>query len=163
MRFTNIKPEYAEHSLARGLEDGLITGEDARLIREFIAELRAMEGIGLSRANKLTFSLVLWRRFIGPYSKNSILDLQQGIEKLRNAQYRGRPYRQNTVHDYLSHLKRFYRWLIENHRSEISVDRINRIRVPARRRREVFPEDCKKAFQLGKRLGQAGKKAFEDR
>ena len=29
----------------------------------------------------------------------------------------------------------------------------------ARRRREVFPEDCRKAFQLGKRLGQAGKKA----
>jgi hypothetical protein len=27
----------------------------------------------------------------------------------------------------------------------------------ARRRREVFPEDCKKAFEMGKRLGQAGK------
>jgi multimeric flavodoxin WrbA len=31
----------------------------------------------------------------------------------------------------------------------------------ARRRREIFPEDCKKAFRLGKRLGQAGKKAAE--
>jgi hypothetical protein len=31
----------------------------------------------------------------------------------------------------------------------------------ARRRREVFPEDCEKAFRLGKRLGQAGKKATE--
>jgi multimeric flavodoxin WrbA len=28
----------------------------------------------------------------------------------------------------------------------------------ARRHREVFPEDCKKAFRLGKWLGQAGKK-----
>ena len=27
----------------------------------------------------------------------------------------------------------------------------------ARRHREVFPEECRKAFQLGKRLGQAGK------
>ncbi|MFZ1129007.1 flavodoxin family protein [Methanoregula sp.] len=27
----------------------------------------------------------------------------------------------------------------------------------ARRRREVFPEDCKKAFEMGKRLGQAGR------
>jgi multimeric flavodoxin WrbA len=27
----------------------------------------------------------------------------------------------------------------------------------AQRHREVFPEDCKKAFEMGKRLGQAGK------
>jgi multimeric flavodoxin WrbA len=29
----------------------------------------------------------------------------------------------------------------------------------AKRHREVFPEDCRKAFEMGKRLGQAGKKA----
>jgi multimeric flavodoxin WrbA len=29
----------------------------------------------------------------------------------------------------------------------------------AKRRREVFPEDCRKAFEMGKRLGQSRKKA----
>jgi integrase/recombinase XerD len=72
--FHHVKPEYAEHSVARAVESGLITTEDARLIGEYIAEIRATHGIGLHQANKLTYALVLWRRFIGPYLENIIQD-----------------------------------------------------------------------------------------
>jgi hypothetical protein len=56
--FHNLKPEYARNSLDNGLRSGLITDEDARLIEEYVAEIRATEGIGLSRSNKITFSLI---------------------------------------------------------------------------------------------------------
>jgi integrase/recombinase XerD len=128
--FHNLKPEYARHTLDAALGSGLITDEDARLIEEFVAELRATEGIGVSRSNKITTCLTLWRRFIGPYTGNTIVDVQQGIEKIRNAKHEGRAYSQNTIRDYISFLKRFYRWLIENNRSTIPLDRINKIKPP---------------------------------
>jgi integrase/recombinase XerD len=86
--FHNHKPEYARHSLDSALGSGLITDEDARLIEEWVAELRATEGIGVSRSNKITFCLIKWRRFVPSFSENSIFDLQQGIEQLKNAKHR---------------------------------------------------------------------------
>jgi site-specific recombinase XerD len=128
--FHNLKPEYARHTLDAALGSGLITDEDARLIEEFVAELRATQGIGVSRSNKITTCLTLWRRFIGPYTTNTIFDLQRGIKELRNAKYRGEPYRQNTLRDYISFLKRMNRWANENNRSTIPLDRINKIKPP---------------------------------
>ena len=50
--FHTLKPEYARHTLDAALGSGLITDEDARLIEEFVAELRATPGIGVSRSNR---------------------------------------------------------------------------------------------------------------
>jgi hypothetical protein len=44
--FHNLKPEYAKHTLDAALGSGLVTDEDARLIEEYVAELRATRGIG---------------------------------------------------------------------------------------------------------------------
>jgi hypothetical protein len=43
--FATIKPEYSNHAIAFGLASGLLTPDDAGLIREFIAEKRASVGI----------------------------------------------------------------------------------------------------------------------
>ena len=128
--FHNLKPEYARQTLDAALGFGLITDEDARLIEEFVAELRATQGIGVSRSNKITTCLTLWRRFIGPYTTNTIFDLQQGIEKIRNAKHEGRAYSQNTVRDYICFVKRFYKWANENNRTTIPLDPINKIKPP---------------------------------
>jgi hypothetical protein len=64
--FHLVKPEYGEHSIVRAVVAGRITEEDATLIRQFITELRALENISVTRANKITYPLVLWRCFIGP-------------------------------------------------------------------------------------------------
>jgi len=128
--FHNIKPEYAENSLRRGVEQGTLTAQDADLIRDFITEIRASKGIGTSRANKITYTLVSLRQFIGPYAENSIYDLYRGIEALRNHRVDGHPYRQNTMRDFLNFLKRFYLWLIENDLSRVPRDKVKQIKVP---------------------------------
>ncbi|RPI37972.1 MAG: hypothetical protein EHM53_09695 [Methanoregulaceae archaeon] len=48
------------------------TQADAARIREFISELRSCNNISVGRANKHTFTLVALRRFIGPFSGNTI-------------------------------------------------------------------------------------------
>jgi len=129
--FHLIKEEYAGHSLAKGADDGLITCEDETLIEAFVAELRATSGIGTSRANKITTALVLWRRFIGPYTSNTLTDLYTGVARLKQARNNGKPYKQNTIRDYITFLKRFYAWLIEEGYASIPSDKVKRIKPPA--------------------------------
>jgi integrase/recombinase XerD len=42
----------------------------------------------------------------------------------------GHPYSQNTIRDYITFVKRFFRWLIENNRSTIPLDRVDKIKPP---------------------------------
>ena len=71
------KEEYAVGSIQRALQSGLIVPEDAGLIRDFVVELKSTNHIGQSRINKLTQILVNWRRFIGPYTSNTIHEIHQ--------------------------------------------------------------------------------------
>jgi len=129
------------------MEKGKLTAEDARLIRNFVAELKATKGISTGRANKLIFTLVSWRQFIGPYPTNTIPDLYRGIELLREArQYNGAPYKQNTRRDFMLVLKRFYRWLIANGLSSVPRAKIDEIKAPSSDRmtktaQQMFSED----------------------
>lgn len=107
-----------------------MTPDDAGLIHEFIAEMKATKGISQSRANKLTFTLVRWRSFIGPFKANTITDLFQGIERLKAAKYRGRPYKQNTLRDFISALKRFYVWMGDNEYVSLPRKKLKSIRAP---------------------------------
>ena len=130
--FHNPKTVYADHSITNATNRGKMTADDARLIRDFIAEIKVTKGIGAGRANKIIFTLVTWRGFIGPFQANTISDLYLGVEKLREArQDNGAPYKQNTRRDFLLILKRFYRWLTANGFSFVSPDKINQIKAPA--------------------------------
>ena len=128
--FHSAKSVYAEHSIDHALQPASLTADDARLIRDFIAEMKATQGIGVSRANKLTFILVSWRRFIGPFRTNTVADLYRGIEALREARHDNIPYKQNTLKDHLTLLKRFSRWLREMGYSNVPADKIEGIRAP---------------------------------
>jgi len=85
--FHPTKSVYAEHSIDHAVQAGQLTADDARLIRDFIAEIKATRGIGFSRANKLAYTLVSWRQFIGPFRINTLADLYRGIEALREARH----------------------------------------------------------------------------
>ncbi len=54
--FNLVRAEYADRSIARGLEAGTITPDDEDLIREFVSELQATAGIGVPRINKPFFT-----------------------------------------------------------------------------------------------------------
>ena len=123
--FHPIKNELAENSIRHALERFTLTQADAAQIREFISELRSCKNISIGRANKLTFTLVAWRRFIGPFSGNTIGDLYAAIPELRTAKSsRERPFKQNTIADFVAILKQFYLWMIENKYSDLSESKL---------------------------------------
>lgn len=64
--FGCIKSEYADAAINRGLMTGQINNRELQLIREYLAEKRATAGIGITHCNKITCTLVSWRRFIPP-------------------------------------------------------------------------------------------------
>jgi integrase len=131
--FSTIKPEYSNHTISAGLSSGLLTKEDAALISEFIAEKRASIGICTGRANMLTFNLVGWRRFIGPYNELTIAQVYAGIDALKAGKsQRGRPFKQNTLADHVVILKRFLLWAIENGYSTIPEKKVRALKPPAK-------------------------------
>ena len=86
--FHPMRNELAENSIRHALEKFTLTQADAAQIREFVSELRSCKNISTGRANKLTFTLVGWRRFIGPFSSNTIGDLYAAITELRTDMFR---------------------------------------------------------------------------
>ncbi len=129
--FHSIKHEYQIRAIDAALLNETISLRDAQLIREFIAERRSCVGISVGRANKLVFTLLGWRRFIGEFSENTIADLYAGVPALRSGlNLRGRPFKQNTISDYVAILKQFYLWLIENEYSFISEKKLRKLQTP---------------------------------
>ena len=91
-----------------------------------------MRGISPQRRYKIVYTLIGWRRFIGPFRTNTFPDLNSGIRRLREARIKGgRPYRQNTVRDFIEILKTFYRRLSNRGYSTIRLSDINELRAPA--------------------------------
>jgi len=88
--FHYMKSDYSERSIKKGLANGRLTKRDADLIREFLLEQQSCSNISVGRKNKLTFTLVGWRKFIGEYESNSIVDLYEGISRLRDGVRLGR-------------------------------------------------------------------------
>ena len=131
VRFSGMKPEFADRSIENGLKKGWITQNDIALIREFVTEKKVSGCIGLSRVNKITYTLVHWRRFLPEYSGMSIIDVYNGIEALKNGQStKGKPFAQNTKHDFVRILKQFLVWLVENEYLTLPEKKVMRIKVP---------------------------------
>jgi len=78
-----MRPEFADKSIENGLKKGWITQNDIALIREFVTEKKVSGGIGLSRVNKITYTLVHWRRFLPEYDRMTIADVYSSIEELK--------------------------------------------------------------------------------
>ncbi|MDD1711366.1 MAG: integrase, partial [Methanoregulaceae archaeon] len=92
--FNHCRPEYAAASIQRARDRGELTEKDADHIQEFIQETRATNGIGTSRCNKLVFSLVAWRRYIGPFSDVTTGQLYKAFSSIDEARsLRGKPYK----------------------------------------------------------------------
>jgi len=129
--FNQIKPDYPERSIIKGLHNNVLTDEDARIIRAFVAEMQSARDIGLKRANKLTYTLVGWRRFIGPFLKNDITAVYLGIAALKNGNsIKDKPFSANSIRDHILTLKQFYLWLVENELVNIPHKKIKGLKVP---------------------------------
>ncbi|MGB4506976.1 MAG: tyrosine-type recombinase/integrase, partial [Candidatus Methanoculleus thermohydrogenotrophicum] len=121
--------EYAEKSLTAAVEDGRITPEDAGLIREYVAE--SSSGLSPGRQYKTAYTLIAVRRYLPPFLETKKTDLLGGINRMRFAKKdNGKPYKKNTIADYVRFTKRFYLWLVKRGYVDIPADIIKEIKNP---------------------------------
>lgn len=131
--FGSIKSAYGDESITRYLASGQINGRDVALLKEYIAERRGSAGISTGRANKIAFTLVAWRRFLPPFAELAMADLYTGIDAMRSGKNkRGKPFKQNTQHDYVRILKQFLLWMIENEYTDLSEKKVRKIKTPSK-------------------------------
>ncbi|MFA5002410.1 MAG: site-specific integrase [Methanolinea sp.] len=129
--FYRIKSDYPDRSIANGLKAGILNDRDISLIKAFVAEMQASRNTSLKRAHKFTYTLVGWRRFIGPFDQNDMVALYAGIAALKSGtSKRGKPFMKNTITDHMIILKQFYLWLIENGYSQIPEKKLRNLRPP---------------------------------
>jgi len=77
---------------------GSSSPSDTAFIQEYIGELQAFRNINIGRKNKIVFTLVGWRRFIGSFEHLTIADVYTGISKLKTGTSTlGEPFKQNTL------------------------------------------------------------------
>ncbi len=139
----NIKMEYADRSFATGYKNGYITPDDEKIIREYVTEMGALRHISEGRKLKIIFILTRWRLFISlPYYQATYNDVLTGIEGLKTGKSKkGKPFEQNTLHDYLRILKSFLLWMIENKYSTLPERKINKLGVTPINHDTTRPED----------------------
>jgi site-specific recombinase XerD/ribosomal protein L40E len=111
---------YAEQSIKKARESGRITEDDEELIRKFVG---SMGDISPTRIEKEYYILCAWREFIGPYRKNTLDDIKEGIKRITYARKADGSlrFKKNTVIDYKHFIKRFYKWMIRKKLSKINA------------------------------------------
>lgn len=133
-----------ERSFRKHRQDGMITESDEELIRMYISELSAGKGISERRANKIGFTLIHWRRFLATeYQQLDINDIYKGILELKKGNSaKGKPFKQDTLHDYVIILKPFLRWMIDNdHNCRLLEKKVLALKAPPMDYNVTLPED----------------------
>ena len=147
--FHSIKSEHAENSIKKSLALGVLTEDDAGLIHEFIAEMQASKNISLARTNKLVFTLVGWRRFIKPFRDLTTADLYGGVAELKSGTSdRGVVFAQNTQRDFVTILKQFLSWMIENGYSTLPDVKVRKLQAPPRNTMTIVAADLLSPEQI---------------
>ena len=128
--FHLIKPDYSERSLLKALRNSVITEDDYYLIKEHVADARVTNDISVGRVNKITYHLTGWGQFLRSFRDRTIRQIKRAISDIKDARFNGHPYKQNTLRDFISILKKFYVWLVENGYSTCTLEQIQKIKVP---------------------------------
>jgi integrase/recombinase XerD len=125
--------KYGESSINKALVSGQITLDDADLIRAYASEYQATRHVSNLRILKSIFELVNWRRFIkSPYREVTITQVHSALNELNTtANLRGKPFKQNTKHDYVTGLKWFLQWMITEGHTKLTKEKIDKIKIPA--------------------------------
>ena len=153
----------APRAYRRSLAEGRLTDDDRRLIEEYLSERQATRQLGNPRILKMRYHLITWRRFIPrPYAEMSIGDVYTGLNALQTGtSSRGKPFKQNSKHDYIVVLKSFVLWLIANQHSTIPVEKIRDVRVPAVDHNTTTPDALLSAEEIKRLL--TGCRSVRDR
>ena len=129
--FHAIEKQYATNSIDKAFKAGTINARDIALMREFVVEKQSCNNITLGRANKIIYTLVGWRKILGPFESNTIADIYAAKTELETSKNRfGNGYKQNTIHDWVRILKQFYMWMIENKYTTVPEHTLRKMQTP---------------------------------
>jgi site-specific recombinase XerD len=116
--------------LSTAVDNFQITKNDESLIIGFVSYKKATGNIGLQRQKRIIRDLIVLRKFLGPFVDNSIIDIYNAVDKIKNANSQnGNKYKGSTIEAYIISLKNFYSWLIEEGISNIPLSKINNIKA----------------------------------
>jgi len=141
--YPNVVKYGWEASLLSARNKALISSSEDKMIREYLNEKAARDHITQSRKNKITTTLVNFRRFLKvEYSQASVADIFSAINDLTAGKnVHNKPFKQNTLWSYIRILKPFLLWLIESGYSELKPQKIKMIKAPAIDIDTSTPED----------------------
>ncbi|MCX6693642.1 MAG: tyrosine-type recombinase/integrase [Methanomicrobiales archaeon] len=104
-----------------------MTSEDDLVIRRFLHERQAVDGVSLTRSDRMDCDLVMCLRFLSvSYQAATWDDVITGINRLRDTG----GYSKNTYRFLVANLKMFLEWLSKNGLSQIPLDKIDSIKLP---------------------------------
>lgn len=129
-KFHSYSKNYRD-PIPKGLESGVITKEDAELIKSFVYERSAISGSSDIISINLARILIGARRWSGPYAAATIYDLYKIVEGIkRDFSKTGRPFSAQTQAKYINRAKIFFTWLSDNGVSDIPIRKIQAIKLP---------------------------------
>jgi len=130
-------------SLESGIENKIITDRDRKLILEYVEERKVTKDLSVSRINKIVSHLVGWRKFLSvPFAEATIADIYAAVTGLKGGvSIKGKPFSQNTLHDYIRVLKPFLHWLNEEGYNNLNPTKIRKIQSPPVDRDTKSPDD----------------------
>jgi len=129
--FHTIEKKYATNSIDKAFKAGTINERDIALMREFVVEKQSCNNISLGRVNKIIYTLVGWRKILGPFESNTIADIYAAKTDLETSKNRfGNDFKQNTIHDWVRILKQFYMWMIENKYTTVPEHKLRKMQTP---------------------------------
>lgn len=148
LRYDKYNPARKKYSpeitLRKYLADGLLSSDDLELVRAYASHRRAVSARGSGRRAEYSMQvLAYWKRYLKvSFRMTSIADLEGAIGAYKSSSSaKGRPFSQNTQHDYISILKAFYVWLVDEEFSSIKPRQINSIKAPGINRHTTEPWD----------------------
>jgi len=133
--FVEYRPEFNENTILKAIDEGRITSEEGRVIREF-AGIAHGEGLSPGRIRALVSKLVSIRRYVPQYIGITYPQLMQGVGALRAGHYAP-----STVQESLKILKKFLRHLREYGYTDISEPQLKKIRIETRYEIDISPTD----------------------
>lgn len=113
------------------LASGLISEKDAELIKTYVYERSTSANLCKIVSLQLVRLLISCRKWSGPYSGSSIMDLYKIVDGVKGGiSKRNRPYSENTQREFITRSKAFFLWLVDNGEANIIKKKIHAIKAP---------------------------------
>lgn len=131
-KFYRSKDKYGYDVTVEKYLGTVITEEDDKLIRRYMADKMVANQNTELVAIKNGQELITWRKYIKvSYLKMTIEDVKTGVAALKTGKTeKGKPYKQNSIRHYIKTLKAFIHWMQDENLTTITEKDLSKIKPP---------------------------------